>query len=98
MPAAGFPNASASPLMEAKPTRTPVNEPGPDAAAKHVDLFQPDPIPSQQRLQMPVDRVGEAIGRMDRHLLDGLRAAHERDATVFLRGIERQYERSHWLS
>src|SRR5271157_208202 len=32
--AAGLPSASANPLTHARPTRTPVNDPGPEAAAK----------------------------------------------------------------
>ncbi len=58
--------ASASPLMQARPTRTPVNEPGPDAAAKQSISARLHPVASSSCRQMRIDHVRETRGRVQR--------------------------------
>ena len=84
--------------MQAKPTRTPVNDPGPAAAAKHSTCIHAPPVPIEQALEMSEKHVAEAVGRMQQHLFDNFPALEQSDAAEFVGGIESKNERVHCVS
>ena len=92
---AGLPVASAKPFTHASPTRTPVNEPGPEAAAKHEMSPSVTRFRSSSSRSAAVQHLAEARGRGDRHFLDRLPAARQREAPVLAGGVDRQDQGRH---
>ena len=70
--------------------RTPVNDPGPDAAAKQSTSATVAAVPRQQFGHSSEEDLAEAFRRMQQHLFQQLGAAQQRQAAEFVRGVYSQ--------
>ena len=92
------PVASAKPFTAVRPTRTPVNEPGPDADAKASIWSTLKPWRREQTLDLAEQDVREAVRRIERHFFEQRLPADQRDTSELPRGIDRQYVKAHGVS
>ena len=94
-PAAGLRSASAKPFTHAKPTRTPVNEPGPEAVAKRSTSPSPTPFRAEQLAQPAVQDLRKTLVGMQGHLIQELVCTGQRDAAVVVRRVDGEDEKAH---